>query len=64
MSLSNFTQYYIRKLLRQQLKSIDERFPCTAEIHRYLQADLHQILAESGATPQDILVLRHSLILG
>lgn len=56
MSLSSFTQYYIRKLLRQQLKSVDGRVPCTPEIYRYLQADLNQILIESGATTQETFV--------
>ncbi len=57
MSLSSFTQYYIRKLLRQQLKSVDGRIPCPPEIHRYLQTDLNQILAESGVTAQKTLVI-------
>lgn len=61
MSLSSFTQYYIRKLLRQQLKSIDKRVPCTPEIHHYLHADLNQILAESGATAQETFAIMQKI---
>lgn len=56
MLLSSFTQYYIRKLLRQQLKDVDERVPCTPEIYAYFHLDLNQILSESGTTTQDACV--------
>jgi hypothetical protein len=61
MSLSSFTQYYIRKLLRQQLKSVDGRVPCSPEIYRYLQADLNQILAESSATIEENFVVAQKI---
>lgn len=55
MKLSSFTQYYIRKLLRQYFKSNNSRIPCRTEIQRYFETDLNIILNDSGKTIPEIL---------
>lgn len=54
MQLSSFTQYYIRKLLRQYLKEIKYQVVQRADVHRYLSTDLDAILKQRGLTVNEI----------
>jgi hypothetical protein len=55
MQLSSFSQYYIRKLLRQYLKEAKYQVAQRASVNRYLSADLNLILARSGLAKSELL---------
>lgn len=54
MQLSSFTQYYIRKLLRQYLKEMKYEVVQRASIHDYLVTDLDLILQKAGLNVDEI----------
>jgi hypothetical protein len=54
MQLSSFTQYYIRKLLRQYLKKIKYQVVERASVYHYLTTDLDAVLQQAGLTVDEI----------
>ncbi|MBF2072629.1 MAG: hypothetical protein IGS50_02540 [Synechococcales cyanobacterium C42_A2020_086] len=54
--LSSFTQYYIRKLLRQRLKMLDSPRLQPLGLERYFSQDLNVILHNAGASQRSTLI--------
>lgn len=55
MQLSSFTQYYIRRLLRQYLQRIKYQVGEQASVQRYLKTDLNLIMQRSGGSASQLV---------